>query len=166
MNRRCHKFIARVLDYKNGYYIFMAVKLAMKPIPLLIIITLLSIQATASHSDNPEPARDSITIKKLIADIASENTFEVASAYHPQSLQTKRALLLDKQGAFDLLKLCMENSNAVVRLYAFKALADKMDNMPKELVEKFQKDQTKVTIKTLKGNIERPVWQVANGFLK
>lgn len=110
--------------------------------------------------------QDSITVKKLLSDIAKDNVFQPDAAMNERTLQIKRGQLLTRQSPFDLLKICMENSNAVVRLYAFKALADKMDNLPSEVVSKFRKDTTLVTFQTIHGNKQIPVSEVANGFLK
>lgn len=137
----------------------------MKLILLTLFISFASISARA-YNQGTSPAQDSITVKKLLADIAKENIFETDVSSYKKTLQTKRGLLLGRQGPFDLLKISMENSNAVVRLYAFKALADKMDNLPPELVSKFRNDSTLVTFQTIHGNKQLPVSQIANGFLK
>ncbi len=137
----------------------------MKLILLTIFVSVAAFNASAYHHGNNK-TQDSITVKKLLSDMAKDNIFQsdVSSTY--KTLQTKRGMLLGKQSPFDLLKISMENSNAVVRLYAFKALADKMDNLPPELVTKFRNDTTLVTFQTIHGNKQIPVSEIANGFLK
>ncbi len=137
----------------------------MKLILLTILVSVAFLNAGASNYENNK-IQDSITVKKLLSDIAKDNIFQTDVSSTQKTLQTRRGQLLSKQSPFDLLKICMENSNAVVRLYAFKALADKMDNLPPELVTKFRNDTTLVTFQTIHGNKQIPVSEVANGFLK
>lgn len=135
---------------------------------LIILSILLSAISMPLHaSSHTAHYKDSITTKKLIADIAETNVYAPdALAKAGQLIQVKRGDLLKKESPYELLKICMENPNAVVRLYAFKALAEKMDNLPAEAVLKFRNDNTPVNIQSHKGEKQLPVWQIANGFLK
>lgn len=140
--------------------------LAMRLLIITFFLTCFSLQLIASNGCTAQPSGDSITIRKLIADMAHENIFELDIVTDVQSLQIKRGEMLNRQSPYDLLKICMENPNAVVRLYAFRALAAKMDNLPLEAVNKFKNDATPVTIKTANGKKQLPASQIANGFLK
>lgn len=137
----------------------------MKLILLTLFISFATLSARANNHGTSH-TQDSITVKKLLADIAKDNAFQSDVIFNEQTPQMKRGQILGRQSPFDLLKICMENSNAVVRLYAFKALAEKMDNLPRELVSKFRNDSTLVTFQTIHGNTQIPVSQIANGFLK
>ncbi len=100
--------------------------------------------------------------------MADDNVFELPGESPNSSPQILRAQQMAKSASpYDLLKISMENTNPVVRLYAFMNLASRMDNIPAEVARKFKEDMTIISFKTPKGEIRKlPISSVANGFFK
>lgn len=107
---------------------------------------------------------DTVNIKKVLKQIARDNTYQMDSNPEINQNQNFQRLLLSGT-TFDFLKIAMENKSPVVRLYAFKAVAQRMDAIPEELITKFKKDSSLVKVKYLDSTGEAPVNQIANGFL-
>lgn len=109
--------------------------------------------------------RDSVKIKKLIKELAKDNVFIVADHSDDKS-NGAYDKLVQYGSPYDFLKIAMDNRNPVVRLYAFRAIAARMDNLPAELVLKFKEDTTMITVLSDGQEKKLPVNQVANGYLK
>ncbi|MCO6497651.1 MAG: hypothetical protein J5I50_08315 [Chitinophagaceae bacterium] len=132
--------------------------------PLLYIAIFLCSVTVSNATPQHFPYKDTITLKKLWKQISKENTFPVEEVV----LQKDNRIPVIKQQAtaFDLLKTVMEHQNAVVRLYAFAALSDQMDNLPAEIIKKVREDTSPVNV-IRNGELKtRPFNEVANGFLK
>ena len=108
-------------------------------------------------------------IKKIVKEIAKSNVYEINSTtgYRETLSQqsTRYQQLLKIATAEQLTELAMKNKNAVVRLYAFQGLVNKLKEIPKEIVDQFRNDTS--TIDVLKGNIAEKVSlnKVASGLL-
>lgn len=104
-------------------------------------------------------------MKKLINEIAKENVFILGN---PKSTDQPGSYkkLIQSGSVYDFLRIAMDNKNPVVRLYAFRAVASRMDNLPAELVMKFKNDTTLITVRSGTEEKQVPVNQVANGYLK
>jgi GTP-sensing pleiotropic transcriptional regulator CodY len=108
-------------------------------------------------------------IKKIAKEIAKSNVYEISTttAYRgtPSQQTTRYKQLLQIASVDDLTELATKNKNAVVRLYAFNGLVNKLKEVPKEIVDQFRNDTT--TIKVLKGDITNdvPLNKIASGLL-
>jgi hypothetical protein len=108
-------------------------------------------------------------IKKIVKAIAKSNVYDlsatnnIAPSNSPQNLRYEQ--LLNIATAEELTQLATKNKNAVVRLYAYTALINKVKNIPKEMVDQFNNDTT--IIKTINGNItgQASLNSIAKGFL-
>lgn len=119
----------------------------------------------AAHGTRLSQPRDSVKLNKLIKQIARENTYQLKSQGSNAQEQVYRRFA-QSASTFEFLKIAMENKAPMVRLFAFKAIAERMDDLPDALVVKFKTDTT--PIKMLEGNevTEVPLYRIANGFLK
>lgn len=107
-------------------------------------------------------------VKKIVKAIAKSNVYDLsatnnsAQANSPQNLRYEK--LLNTATTEKLTELA-KNKNAVMRLYAYKALINKIKNIPKEMVDQFNNDTT--VINTINGNTagQAPLNSIARGFL-
>lgn len=119
----------------------------------------------ASALSPQEPARDTVKMKKLIRQLEKEKVY-AAGDQGPLQASDDFRRFSEAGSAYDFLKMAMEHKNPLIRLYALRAVAEKMDDLPAELVLKFMKDTTAVAVQYRDGIREVPVSQIANGFLK
>jgi ribosomal protein S17E len=94
-------------------------------------------------------------IKKIVKEIAKSNVYVYADGV-PESgkipdQEIRYRELLKIAGADDLIGLA-KDKNAVVRLYAYKAIVRQFSKIPTDLFEQFSNDKTIVT--TLRGKVE------------
>lgn len=142
----------------------------MKILLTFLSLVFISITAHASGFQKSDGKTDSNKINKILKEIAAFNVFEASNTVgdtgKPSPQWDRYKKLAAIATPFDLLQIANTNSNAVVRLYAFKALAERMDNLPAEIAEKFKNDDTIVLYQT--GDIVQKfsVKYIANGFLK
>lgn len=136
----------------------------MKALWIFFIAIILSSALFAS------PTSDSTGIKKVLHEIAVSNVYEATTAVgyavvkSPQNERFKKLMALTSP--YDLLKICESDTNAVVRLYAFKGLCSRMDSIPGDIARKFKNDSTIVLCQT--GDVVKKVKvsDLANGFLQ
>jgi hypothetical protein len=108
-------------------------------------------------------------VKKIVKAIAKSNVYDlsttnnIASPNSPQNLRYEQ--LLNIATAEKLTELATKNKNAVVRLYAYKALINKVKSIPNEMVDQFNNDTT--IINTINGSTvgQAPLNSIAKGFL-
>jgi hypothetical protein len=108
-------------------------------------------------------------VKKIVKAIAKSNVYDLSATNNsahsnsPQNLRYEK--LLNTATTEKLTELATKNKNAVVRLYAYKALINKIKNIPKEMVDLFNNDTT--VINTINGNTasQAPLNSIARGFL-
>jgi hypothetical protein len=108
-------------------------------------------------------------IKKIVKEIAKSNVYEISTTtgYRgtPSQQSARYQQLVNMATTEQLIELAMKNKNAVVRLYAFQALVNKLKEVPKEIVDHLRNDTTIIDV--LKGNISDkvPLNKVASGLL-
>lgn len=141
----------------------------MKPFSILFFVMLMGIApGSRAGLGTPDLPSDTVHLKKLMKQMGDYNIFEIPGSLPHSTVQTERSEKMAKElSPYDLMKICMENSNPIVRLYAFMNLANRMDNIPIEIVQKFNNDSTLINFKNPRGEIKKvPLSQIANGFLK
>ena len=142
----------------------------MKILLIFLSLVFISITAPASGFQDCDVKTDSNKINKILKEMAASNVFDASNSVSytgkpsPQLDRYKRLVAITTP--YDLLQIANTNSNAVVRLYAFKALAERMDNLPAEIAEKFKNDDTIVLYQTGDLIEKVTVKKIANGFLK
>lgn len=111
----------------------------------------------------------STPIKKIVKEIAKSNVYETANTdanSQTSSLQNARyQQLLKTATTQQLINLARENKNAIVRLYAFRALVNNLKEVPVEIVEKFRNDATLIEVKHGDAIEKKPLHTIASGFL-
>jgi hypothetical protein len=108
-------------------------------------------------------------VKKIVKAIAKSNVYDLSATNNiappnsPQNLRYEK--LLNIASVEKLTELATKNKNAVVRLYAYKALINKIKDIPKGMVDQFNNDTT--IINTINGNTagQVPLNSIAKGFL-
>lgn len=65
----------------------------------------------------------------------------------------------------ELTELSVNNKNAVVRLYAFRALMEKMKDAPGNVIQQFMKDTTPIKVVDGNSSTIKPMNSISNGFL-
>lgn len=137
----------------------------MRKIAILFILVFLSAQGMAAT----ESEQDTSSLKHLLRDIARENVYQASPLAGPSQKTAHQYFRYEKlksAAAFDLLQIAHSHSNAVVRLYAFRALTNKMDDIPGELALQFKQDNTLVLYQRGHRTEKLPVNVIANGFLR
>ena len=102
-------------------------------------------------------------VKRIVREIAKSNVFELPASH---TLQNARYLQLSETASVDeLIKIATKNKNAVVRLYAYQAIVQKLTEVPPDIFEQFDHDTSIVA--TLRGNIpgRSTVNKIAASFL-
>ncbi|HRN73710.1 MAG TPA: hypothetical protein PLM81_11315 [Ginsengibacter sp.] len=134
--------------------------------PLLTFFALLIFFALPFKVDagSRPDQKDSIAIRKLWKQIAKENTFQIEGVISQSD--PRLATIKKLTTPYDLLKKVMDDPNAYVRLYAFVVLADQMDHLPMEIINKIKSDPTPITVITGDQKKIKAFSEVANGFLK
>lgn len=98
--------------------------------------------AHISERETPNP------IKKIVKAIAKANVFVLHQPEQPSPLVTeleKNYLLLSRLATSDELEdLIRTNKNAVVRMYAFKALTTQLQDIPAEIMTIVNNDTTTI----------------------
>ena len=108
-------------------------------------------------------------IKKIVKEIAKSNVYEYpapGNAVRTASEQNIRFVeLLKISNDDDLIKLATKYKNAVVRLYAYRAIVQKFKEVPKDILDQFNNDTS--VVNTLRGNIadKTTVKEIAGSFL-
>lgn len=135
-----------------------------KVLAILLPLLLTGFLSTAGTSEIHHSSADTIKIKKVVKRIAKENFYDMTG--RPGDVQQINFDLLTRAGSpFDFLKIAMEDKNPVVRLYAFKALARRMDNIPMEVINKFRSDTSQIKVFVNGETKDVPINQIANSFL-
>ncbi len=142
----------------------------MKKYWLLIIFCYANNFLTASASNIPlNKIINSDPVKKIAKEIAKANVYEypvnagVAGTVSQQNIRYEE--LLKTATNDDLIRLATKHKNAVVRLYAYRAIVQRLKEIPKDILEQFNND-TSIVI-TLRGNVsgKTSVNKIAESFL-
>lgn len=104
-------------------------------------------------------------IKKIVREIAKSDVYELSDSLSPSQQNMRYKELLNNATVEALTELTMKNKNAVVRLYAFRALVEKQKNIPKYVIDKIANDTTLVTTISKETNNKVPFNSIAKGFL-
>ena len=98
-----------------------------------------------------------------------------ANAYVVTSLNNNNKAVSDQELNYrDLLKvaspeelsdLAASDKNAIVRLYAFKALMETVKDAPKNIFEQFMNDATLIKVINGSRSEMKPLNSISNGFL-
>ena len=108
-------------------------------------------------------------IKKIVRKIAKANVFDITPIANKGKVISEQEInyrdLLNTASPEQLIDLATNDKNGVVRLYAFRALMEKVKSAPDNLYQQFKNDNT--SIKVINGNISerKPLSALSNGFL-
>lgn len=97
--------------------------------------------------------------------IEKENLFVYDAPANTAPAATFRKFA-DNAPTYDFLKMAMEDKSPIIRLYAFKAVAEKMDDLPAALMMRFRNDTARVRVQYRDGIKEVPLNEIINSFLK
>jgi hypothetical protein len=108
-------------------------------------------------------------IKKVVREMAKSNVYEISAtvgyAGTPSRQGSRYVQLLKTANIDELTTLATMHKNAVVRLYAFNALVNKVKDVPSPIVDQFRNDSTMIVV--LKGDVAEkvPLNKIAEGLL-
>lgn len=128
---------------------------------LIFILAHVIVQGQAREQN----AHQSKQITRILQQIGKEPIYIIDN--EEKSDQEKNYRLFARSSSpYEFLKLAMEDKNPMVRIYAFRAAAERMDELPAELVLKFKNDKTPVKVRVMNQEKELPLHEIINGFLK
>lgn len=108
-------------------------------------------------------------LKKIVRRIAKANVYVVISSHSNDKVVSDQELnyqdLLKAASPEELSGLAAGDKNAVVRLYAFKALMETVKDAPKNIFEQFMNDTTPVKVVNGSRSEMKPLNSISNGFL-
>ena len=108
-------------------------------------------------------------IKKIVKAIAKTNVFVLTLPAQPSPLvteQEKNYLLLSRLATSNELEdLIMTHKNAVVRMYAFKALTTQMHHIPENIMQVINNDTTLIDCINREKNEKAEIKILAQNFL-
>lgn len=114
-----------------------------------------------SSSDTP--------LKKIVRRIAKANVYVVTTLNTNDKTVADQELnyreLLTTASPEELSDLAEGDKNAVVRLYAFKALMETIKDAPKNIFVQFMNDTTPVKVINGRTSEMKPLNSISNGFL-
>ncbi len=102
---------------------------------------------------NNIPASD--PVKKIVKEIEKANIYEYTATVGFAGTASQQNIhyeeLLKTASTDELIKLATKNKNAVVRLYAYRAIVQKFKEVPKDILNQFNNDTS--VVNTLRGCI-------------
>ena len=108
-------------------------------------------------------------LKKIVRRIAKANVYVVTSLNGSEKAVSDQELnyqnLLKVASPEELSDLAASDKNAIVRLYAFKALMETVKDAPKNIFEQFMNDATPVKVINGSRSEMKPLNSISNGFL-
>lgn len=108
-------------------------------------------------------------LKKIVRRIAKANVYVVVPLNSNDKSVSDQELnyqdLLKAASPEELSGLAAGDKNAVVRLYAFKALMETVKDAPKNIFEQFMNDTTPVKVINGSRSEMKPLNSISNGFL-
>lgn len=106
-------------------------------------------------------------VKKIVKRIAKENIYVVTpiNSKIVSSQEQNYVDLLKIASIEELTQLAAEDKNAIVRLYAFRALMESIKDVPKDIFKQFLNDTTPVKVIEGTRTDTKPLNSIANGFL-
>ncbi|HEY5463175.1 MAG TPA: hypothetical protein VIJ95_07960 [Hanamia sp.] len=147
----------------------------MKKYFILIIISCCfhpAIAHSICHS-NPNFSMNKTTnenpLKKIIKKIAKANVYDASPFMSNNKVVSEQESLykdlLNTASPEELIDLATNNKNAVVRLYAFRALMEKQKKAPTNVYDQFMNDNTPIKVINGKSSQMKPLNAISNGFL-
>lgn len=113
------------------------------------------------------PTINETPVKKIVKKIAKANVFVVtplnSSNISEQELNYQE--LLKAASIEELTQLAAQDKNAVVRLYAFRALMESVKDAPPYIFAQFMNDTTSIVVIDGKRSETKPLNTISNGFL-
>ena len=113
--------------------------------------------------------KDGSPLKKIVKRIAKANLYDATPTTENNNVVSKQETnykdLLNTATPEQLTGLATNNKNAVVRLYAFRALMEKVKSTSDDVYNQFTNDNT--IIKVINGTTteKKPMNSISNGFL-
>lgn len=108
-------------------------------------------------------------LRKIVRRIAKANVYVVTSLNSSNKAVSDQELnyreLLATASLEELSGLAADDKNAVVRLYAFKALMETVKDAPRNIFEKFMNDTTPIKVINGSKSEMKPLNSISNGFL-
>lgn len=118
-------------------------------------------EALFSHAINDTP------VKKIVKKIAKANVFVVTplNSTNVSEQELNYRDLLKIASIEELTQLAAQDKNAVVRLYAFRALMESVKDAPQNIFTQFRNDSTAINVIDGTRSETKPLNSIANGFL-
>ena len=108
-------------------------------------------------------------LKKLIKQLAKDNVFDATPfRVNNKVVSEQESLykeLLSNATPDQLTELATNNKNAIVRLYAFRALMEKVKDAPGKVLQQFMNDTTPIRVINGSSSEMKPLNFISNGFL-
>lgn len=106
-------------------------------------------------------------VNKIVKRIAKANVYTVTPTNTKivSDQELNYVDLLKIASIEELTQLAKDHKNAVVRLYAFRALMEMVKDAPKDIFEQFSKDSTPVRVVNGTSSEMKPLNSISNGFL-
>ena len=108
-------------------------------------------------------------LRKIVRRIAKANAYVVTSLNNNNKAVSDQELnyrdLLKVASPEELSDLAASDKNAIVRLYAFKALMETEKDAPKNIFEQFMNDATLIKVINGSRSEMKPLNSISNGFL-
>lgn len=123
---------------------------------------------TKQESSIPASIKET-PVKKIVKRIEKENVYVVTPLNMNSKIISAQELnygdLLKTASIEELTQLAADHKNAVVRLYAFRALMESVKDAPKNIFEQVLKDTTPIKVINGTRTETKPLNSIANGFL-
>ena len=108
-------------------------------------------------------------LKKLIKQLAKANVFDATPLRVSNKVISEQESLYKELISLatpdQLTELATHNKNAIVRLYAFRALMEKVKDAPGNVIQQFINDTTPIRIINGNSSEMKPMNTISNGFL-
>ncbi len=108
-------------------------------------------------------------LKKIIKQLAKANVFDATPLRVNSKVVSEQEAhykeLLSIASPDQLTELATNNKNPIVRLYAFRALMEKVKDAPGNVLQQFMNDTTPIRIINGNSSEMKPMNTISNGFL-
>ena len=112
---------------------------------------------------------DGNPLKKIVKEIAKYNFYDATRAKDNNQVVSKQETnyqeLLNTATPEQLTELATNSKNAVVRLYAFRALMEKVKSTSENVYNQFTNDKTLIKVINGENSEMKPLNTISNGFL-
>ena len=108
-------------------------------------------------------------LKKLIKQLAKANVFDATPLRVSNKVVSEQESLykelINLATPDQLTEMATSNKNGVVRLYAFRALMEKVKDAPGNVLQQFMNDTTLIRVINGSSSEMKPMNSISNGFL-